>query len=238
MREFSFAECGDHVSISGAFGPDSVIVTDGSLQQLPRLSVQRHGNPAHEVNGTRIEIPGNTRGNISIFIGADNTHITIGPDTRLICNIRMWRHSKLHIAEKVTVNNARFVCDRSEIIVGRDCMFSDEILIQSADQHGIVDLATNEIINNKPRRIEIGEHVWVGRRVTVMPDVKIGDGSILGTGCVVTGDVPPCSAAVGIPARTIRGGTSWCRLPGRIAPIEQEFFDRMRANGVLEEAQT
>jgi maltose O-acetyltransferase len=52
--------------------------------------------------------------------------------------------------------------------------------------------------------ISIGENVWLGARVIVMPGVTIGDDSVVGIGSVVTGDVPPRSVAVGVPARVVR----------------------------------
>nr|WP_262893741.1 acyltransferase [Parabacteroides merdae] len=44
----------------------------------------------------------------------------------------------------------------------------------------------------------------LGLNVTVMPGVHIGEGSIIGTGAVVTKDIPAWSVAVGFPAKVIR----------------------------------
>ena len=50
----------------------------------------------------------------------------------------------------------------------------------------------------------IGNDVWIGYEAIIMPGVKIGDGAIVGTRAVVTGDVPPYTIVGGIPARPIR----------------------------------
>ena len=50
----------------------------------------------------------------------------------------------------------------------------------------------------------IGKNVWVGEKVTVLPGVHIGEGSIIGANSVVTHDIPPYSIAVGIPAKVIK----------------------------------
>lgn len=48
--------------------------------------------------------------------------------------------------------------------------------------------------------IVIEDDVWLGTGVTVLKGVRIGRGSIIGAGAVVTRDIPPYSVAVGIPA--------------------------------------
>ena len=50
----------------------------------------------------------------------------------------------------------------------------------------------------------VGNDVWIGQNVTVMPGVKIGDGAIIGMNSVVASDVEPYSIVVGNPAREIR----------------------------------
>ena len=52
--------------------------------------------------------------------------------------------------------------------------------------------------------VEIGNDVWIGDRVIILPGVHIGDGCIIGAGAVVTHDLPPMSVASGVPARVIR----------------------------------
>ena len=50
----------------------------------------------------------------------------------------------------------------------------------------------------------IGNDVWIGQNVTVMPGIHIGDGAIIGTNSVVAKDIPPYSIAVGNPCRVVR----------------------------------
>jgi acetyltransferase-like isoleucine patch superfamily enzyme len=52
--------------------------------------------------------------------------------------------------------------------------------------------------------ITIGDGVWIGSRVTVLPGITIGDGAVVATGAVVTRDVPPNTLVAGIPARFVR----------------------------------
>lgn len=54
------------------------------------------------------------------------------------------------------------------------------------------------------KEVVIGDDVWIGHRVILLPGVHIGNGSIIGAGAVVTRDIPDYSVAVGVPARVIR----------------------------------
>lgn len=50
----------------------------------------------------------------------------------------------------------------------------------------------------------IGNNVWIGLNVIVLPGVKIGDGAVIGAGSVVSKSVEPYAIAVGNPAKTIK----------------------------------
>lgn len=52
--------------------------------------------------------------------------------------------------------------------------------------------------------VRIGNNVWVGANVTILPGVSIGDNAIIAAGAVVTKDVPANMLAAGIPAKVIR----------------------------------
>lgn len=52
--------------------------------------------------------------------------------------------------------------------------------------------------------IVVGNDVWIGANVIVVPKVTIGDGAIIGAGSVVTKDVPPYAIVGGVPAKVIK----------------------------------
>ncbi len=54
------------------------------------------------------------------------------------------------------------------------------------------------------KSIIIGDFVWLGSRVTILPGVKIGEGAIIQAGAVVSSDIPPYAIAGGNPAKVFK----------------------------------
>ena len=52
--------------------------------------------------------------------------------------------------------------------------------------------------------ITVGDNVWIGANVSVLPGVSIGDNSVIGAGSVVTRSIPANVLAAGNPCRVIR----------------------------------
>lgn len=52
--------------------------------------------------------------------------------------------------------------------------------------------------------ITIGDNVWFGASVTVLPGVKIGSNTVIGAGSIVNRDIPDGVIAVGNPCRVLR----------------------------------
>ncbi len=68
---------------------------------------------------------------------------------------------------------------------------------------GIVHLLKS--LKKVGRNVAIDEdNVWIGANAVVVPGVRIGTGSIIGAGAVVTKDVEPYSIMGGVPAKLIR----------------------------------
>jgi len=100
--------------------------------------------------------------------------------------------------------------DGGTIIVGEDTMLATDIMIRNSDLHGIVDMATGAWLN-PPGHVLIEPHVWLGQGATILKDTTIGYGSIVGSGALVTHDVPRFSAVGGVPARILKHNVSWTR---------------------------
>lgn len=89
------------------------------------------------------------------------------------------------------------------IVVGMDCMFSNNIIVRTSDSHPIYSMVDGKRIN-PASNVTIGNHVWVAPNVKVMKGVDIGSGTIIGSDTIVTKPIPEDVLAVGHPARVVK----------------------------------
>ena len=84
----------------------------------------------------------------------------------------------------------------NNVFIGPNCGFYTAI-------HPIVSEERN-ICLEYAKPITVGDNVWFGGNVVVLPDVKIGSNVVIGAGSVVTKSIPDNSVAVGNPCKVIR----------------------------------
>jgi len=89
--------------------------------------------------------------------------------------------------------------------IGHDVMIGEELIVISRN-HDFSDMLIPMTQQGwtEDRPVVIEDDVWVGSRVIMLPGVRIGTGSIVGAGSVVTKDVEPYAIVAGNPARKIR----------------------------------
>ncbi len=85
------------------------------------------------------------------------------------------------------------------VMMGEDCT-----IITRNHKYDRTDIPMMHQSFEEESPVYIGNDVWIGDRVTILPGVHIGDGSVIGAGAVVTHDIPPYSVAAGVPARVLR----------------------------------
>lgn len=125
--------------------------------------------------------------------------------------VRMSPTASLRNGGRITIGDGAHVGERSclwagdssgRIDIGTRALFGPEVFITASNY----ETAPGVPVMDQPRReadVRIGEDVWLGARVTVLPGVTIGDGCIVGAGAVVADDLPPGAVAVGVPARVV-----------------------------------
>lgn len=108
----------------------------------------------------------------------------------------------IEIGENFYANHNLVILDCAKVkfgdnvFIGPNCAFYTPI-------HPLDAKTRNEGLEYcKP--ITVGNNVWFGGNVVVLPNVTIGDNAVIGAGSVVTKDIPANSLAVGNPAKVIR----------------------------------
>lgn len=118
--------------------------------------------------------------NSQIFIG-DKTRFQIGNHLSAVAG------GKIHIGSGCSFNRYCILVGREEIHIGNQCIFGPNVLIYDHDHQYSTDGITNKY-NTGSVIIENG--CWIGGNVTVLRNTHIGEGSVIGAGCVVHGDIP------------------------------------------------
>jgi acetyltransferase-like isoleucine patch superfamily enzyme len=83
--------------------------------------------------------------------------------------------------------------------IGRDVMIGADVSLLTGDHD--IDSPTLEGL---VRPIEIGDHAWLPQNIRVLPGVTIGRCAVVGTGAVVTKDVPEFAVVAGNPATVVK----------------------------------
>ena len=124
--------------------------------------------------------------------------ITLG-NCGLFCGVRFecWPGAVIRIGDGTYLNRGAEIVAGRSVTIGRDCKIARDVIIMDTDQHALPDVG----LLIEP--VEIGDRVWIGARAIVLKGVRVGDGSVIAAGAVVTRDVPPNAIVAGVPARVI-----------------------------------
>ena len=141
------------------------------------------------------------------------------------CKFR--RPSQIIFIENASIGErANFNAEGGKIIIGKDVAFNMGVNL-NASVGGMIDIGANCLIGpgvmmrtanhvfsdinclirnqgHDPKDIIIGDNCWLGANVIVLGGVRIGEGSVIGAGSIVTKDIAPMSVALGIPAKSIK----------------------------------
>lgn len=114
----------------------------------------------------------------------------------------------LQLGEKFRISPQSSIICFKKIVFGNTCRLSWEVQVLDTDFHKIKTLEGEYL--NQPKEISIGNHVWIGSRVSIMKGARIDNDCIVASNSVVTKHLEGEHQIIaGIPARVVRTGVTW-----------------------------
>jgi len=123
---------------------------------------------------------------------------------------------RIEIGNFVMINGAEIICD-DRLRIGAYSLISWNVVVMDsyraprpiADRRNYLRALSEDSgravnLASAAHAIDIGENVWIGHDVVVLPGVSIGNGSVVGARSVVVDRIPDYCIAAGNPARIIR----------------------------------
>ena len=115
----------------------------------------------------------------------------------------------IEIGNEVSIGEYAHITAATKIVVGNGVLTGRFVLITD-NSHGAGDSRKELEISPLTRdvvskgEVVIGNNVWIGDKVSILPGVHIGDGCVIGANSVVTKDIPAYAIAVGNPCRVVK----------------------------------
>ena len=111
----------------------------------------------------------------------------------------------IEVGENFFANYNLTVLDVGKVRIGKNAQIAPNVSIYTAG-HPIHPDSRNSGYEYGIE-VTIGDNVWIGGNVCIMPGVTVGDNVVIGAGSVVTKDIPDSVIAVGNPCRVVRAIT-------------------------------
>lgn len=112
------------------------------------------------------------------------------------------RGYNIEIGENFYANHNLIILDENKVRFGDNVFVAPNCAFYTAGHP--LDFNTRNQGLEYAKPIEVGNNVWIGGNVVVLPGVKIGNNCVIGAGSVVTKDIPDNSVAVGNPCKVIK----------------------------------
>ena len=133
---------------------------------------------------------------IKKILGKTGEHIWIESDFYCDYGYNIEAGDKFYINHNCVILDCAKVTFGENVFIGPNCGFYTAIHPTDAEKR-------NKCIEcAKP--ITVGNNVWIGGNVSVLPGVTIGDNAVIGAGSVVVKDIPANVVAVGNPCKPLK----------------------------------
>ena len=109
---------------------------------------------------------------------------------------------QISIGKRFFANFNFTVLDEARVTIGDDCFIGPNVSIYTACHS--TDPVERNTRQEWAKPVTIGNNVWIGGSVTILPGVSIGDNVTIGAGSVVTRNIPSNTLAVGNPCKVVK----------------------------------
>lgn len=124
--------------------------------------------------------------------------VKIGPGTTVHMGCKFFDPGGVTIGEDTIIGDKAFLDGREHLVIGNHVDIASEVMIYNSEH----DLS-NPNFEAKSEPVVIEDYVFIGPRAIILPGVKVGKGSVVAAGAVVSKDVPSGKIVGGVPAREI-----------------------------------
>lgn len=149
-----------------------------------------------------------------VIIGGGNLKIGCHSYIARGCILSAWTsykgkafNPKITIGKNVSLGEYNHITAIDEITIGDGVLTGRWVTITDNSHGNLID-DINEIPSERDLYskgpVTIGNNVWIGDKATILPNVSIGEGAVIGANSVITKDVPPFCVVAGNPAKIIR----------------------------------
>lgn len=117
------------------------------------------------------------------------SHTHLGNDLRIASFgvIRSYENASLDIGDNFQSNNGLMLICRNKIEIGSDVTIGPNVCVVDFNHdYNHVNLRDNYVMGS----VRIGNNVWIGAGVIVLPNSVIGDNCVIGAGSIVNGVIP------------------------------------------------
>jgi acetyltransferase-like isoleucine patch superfamily enzyme len=105
----------------------------------------------------------------------------------------------IRLGRNVFINHACSFLDLGGITIEDEVMIAPRVNITS-ENHPVETSKRKTLV---PGAVVIKRNAWIGTSATILPGVTVGENSVVGTGAVVTKDVPANTVVTGVPAKVV-----------------------------------
>jgi len=128
----------------------------------------------------------------------------IGENVNIQKGVYFGKGDKITIGDFSGIGENSILGQTDEIIIGNNVMIGPQLLVLTQNHNFEDRIQLIRLQGGKTKPVQIGNNVWIGARVTILPGVTVGEGSVIAAGAVVTKNISPFTVVGGVPAKKIK----------------------------------